>query len=153
TRQRTRAVKWAAAAAAVLTEPDLSDRAIAEQVGVSHTTVGKIRNRVRSTGKVASSERTKGRDGKRRPATRKGPAQSPEPRATRPPPPAPEPGPGLFADHGGADEAVVVAAPTPDPDPDTDPAARKGRGKGVALAHEAINCLARIPLDDPLRER
>lgn len=40
-----------------------------------------------------------------------------------------------------------------EPDPDTDPAARRIRGKGIELAHEAINCLIRIPKNDALRSR
>lgn len=37
--------------------------------------------------------------------------------------------------------------PTPEPEPG------KSRGKGVALANEAIDCLKRIPKNDPLRKR
>jgi ParB-like chromosome segregation protein Spo0J len=53
---------------------------------------------------------------------------------------------------------IVIKAAEPtetpaEPDPDTDPEARQSRGKGVALAHEAINCLARIPKNDGLRKR
>src|SRR5207244_244793 len=39
------------------------------------------------------------------------------------------------------------------PDPDSDPKTHKSRGQGVALAHEAINCLSRIPKNDGLRKR
>ena len=37
--------------------------------------------------------------------------------------------------------------------PDSLPEDRKLKGKGVFLANEAINCLMRIPRNDPLRER
>jgi hypothetical protein len=39
------------------------------------------------------------------------------------------------------------------PDPDADPSARHVKGKGIILAHEAINCLQRIPKNDALRSR
>jgi hypothetical protein len=44
-------------------------------------------------------------------------------------------------------------APGPRPDPDSNPGDRVPRGKGVDLAHEAINCLKRIPKGDALRGR
>jgi hypothetical protein len=43
------------------------------------------------------------------------------------------------------------AAPKPESEPE--PAPGVLRGKGVALAHEAINCLIRIPKNDALRKR
>ena len=56
---------------------------------------------------------------------------------------------------GAAHKEMKQRQPEADdePNPDTDPTARKIMGKGVILAHEAINCLARIPKNDPLRKR
>lgn len=51
------------AAAAVAANPDMSDRAIADEIGVSHTTVQKAR---KTTGNQGASSKRTGKDGKKR---------------------------------------------------------------------------------------
>lgn len=46
--------------------------------------------------------------------------------------------------------AVTEPRKPAEPQPEEE---RKERGKGIILAHEAINCLTRIPKDDALRKR
>jgi hypothetical protein len=69
-----------------------------------------------------------------------------------------EPEGGVIHGRDGKDRSVAappgVSPETEEsPDPDTDPDARQVRGKGVALAHDAINSLSRIPKNDRLRKR
>jgi ParB-like chromosome segregation protein Spo0J len=64
------------------------------------------------------------------------------------------PGPGGARVKKSADDGQdSEPEPESDYDPDNNPEDRKSRGKGVALAHEAINCLSRIPKNDALRKR
>jgi ParB-like nuclease domain len=58
--------------------PEASDRKIAKTVGVSHPTVGAIRDELESTGKIYQLEKTVGADGK----ARKNPAKKPERKPT-----------------------------------------------------------------------
>lgn len=51
------------AAAAIIINPEMSDRAIAAEIGVDHKTVGKAR---RATGESSPVEKRTGRDGKTR---------------------------------------------------------------------------------------
>jgi ParB-like chromosome segregation protein Spo0J len=58
--------------AAVLKEsPDQSNRQVAGQVKVDHKTVADVRHELESTGEIPQLERTKGKDGKKRPAARR----------------------------------------------------------------------------------
>ncbi len=61
--------------------------------------------------------------------------------------PAPRPAPKAGAAVENESHAAVRTG-----DPDTDPAARVPRGVGTDLAHEAVNCLKRIPRNDALRK-
>jgi hypothetical protein len=55
-------------AAILKANPGRSNRQVAEQVKADHKTVGKVRERLRSTGEIPQLEETEGKDGKARPA-------------------------------------------------------------------------------------
>src|SRR6266487_4849419 len=48
--------------------PKLSDRKVAEMVGVSHPTVAAVRGELEATGKIYQSDKREGKDGKKRKA-------------------------------------------------------------------------------------
>ena len=52
-------------------KPELSDRQIAEQVKDDHKKVGRVRKKMEATGSLPQLEKTRGKDGKERPARRK----------------------------------------------------------------------------------
>lgn len=62
-------------------------------------------------------------------------------------------GTGPHGERLPANGVAVVDEPITEPDPDSNPGDRKVLGKGITLAHEAINCLKRIPKNDALRKR
>jgi hypothetical protein len=91
----------ARAAAAVQANPEKSDRAIAEQIGVDHKTVAKAR---RSTGEKSSVEKRVGKDGK---------ARSLPVRAAEPSPPEPRPLTVLNREFSDAIATLTVLAGRP----------------------------------------
>jgi len=64
--RRSNADKERAVRLALAARPDMSDRAIAEHVGVDHKMVGKYRAEKAATGEVPQSTKRTGRDGRTR---------------------------------------------------------------------------------------
>jgi hypothetical protein len=58
-------------AALLKASPAKSNRQVAEQAKADHKTVGAVRQELESTGEIPQLERTKGKDGKKRPASRR----------------------------------------------------------------------------------
>jgi len=68
-RHLTRDQKRDALARSLRADPELSDRAHGERLGVDHKTVGAHRQRLESTGEIPQSATRESRDGRERPAT------------------------------------------------------------------------------------
>jgi DNA-binding Lrp family transcriptional regulator len=74
----TTAEKRARIEAGLKANPKLSNRQIADMLGVSHPTVAEVRKQLASTGKITSSEKTVGKDGKSRSQPALKPTASPK---------------------------------------------------------------------------
>ena len=107
-------------------------------MGVNDKTVGTVREKLESTAEIPQLEKTTGRDGKARKASR-----APVVRQS----PA-DPVPDLVVNSNGP---VAGAEKQPTGEKANDKI--KANRFGVARAHEAINSLKRISKSDELRER
>jgi hypothetical protein len=65
-------------AALLKTDPEKSNREIANTAGVDHKTVAPVRTKLEATGEITPVEKTKGKDGKARPTRRKKAQTKPE---------------------------------------------------------------------------
>jgi ParB-like chromosome segregation protein Spo0J len=121
--------------AAVLKEdPKKSNRRVADQVQVDDKTVASVRRELEATAEIPQSDRTRGKDGRERPARKaKAPPQAAPPDAA-----------------GKADAETKNRAGREDGQQGGE---IKPLGVGVLRGHEAIDCLSRIPKNDALRER
>jgi len=107
----------------------LSGRKIAEHVGVDNKTVERYRGELIATEEIPQSTHRAGRDGRTIDTANIGTRHVEA-----------EPGP------QGVPEAEEEPEPTEQP-------ATNRRGVGIDRAHEAVNCLMRIPKNDPFRKR
>jgi hypothetical protein len=129
----------------------MSDRAIAEWIGVSHMTVTRYRASTCNNVTPAPDARRTGRDGKSYPVSRPAPAITfGDAGETEPQAKATTTTQIVDTDTGEVlDNAAVMKTTTTPADTGRDRPHRLGRG--VQLAHEAIAVLKRIPANDALR--
>jgi hypothetical protein len=117
-------------AAVLKQDPGRSDRRVAAQTKADHKTVGAVRARLEARGEIPHVEARDDSKGRKQPAGRRARREEVETEAA--------PGP---ASAGPVAEGPPAGGPRRPPP----------MSRALALAQEAIDCLRRIPINDPRR--